>query len=471
MADKIVVMHDGEVEQIGAPLDLYDTPRNLFVAGFIGSPAMNFLGRQDHRRILRDRRAGASLRARRQDAGARGAGGRLRHPPGASARARRRDRGRGRGGRADRARRCRSSPGSTARTSPRCCASGCSEAGRDRQARARCRRSCTSSTRRPATGSEPEREHRHYSRLGLKSARVTKGRKQDGYFKTRSSAHQRRPRGRRRRREASAAATPAFAQDLSFTPEDGAELRVLRWNKFVQGDEDQWKANTETFTAGDRRAGDARGGILGGHPAEGGGRRQYRLRPGHHFRLVRRSAPISRQARAADRPRRLSRQQIRRLVRRAEEIRHARRRMDRPAARRRRRAHGLPQDLGERGGLRGIPDRHAADPRMRQEAPRQRPSDGHGARPCGRRRQRLDAHHSLGLRRQDGRREQQGRHQQPGDDRGAGMGEGALPVFHPWHALLARLQQQQGVPRRRARRHQQRHLRLLRGARTRKTRR
>src|SRR5919112_8122 len=43
MADKIVVMHDGIVEQIGAPLDLYDRPANLFVAGFIGSPAMNFL--------------------------------------------------------------------------------------------------------------------------------------------------------------------------------------------------------------------------------------------------------------------------------------------------------------------------------------------------------------------------------------------------------------------------------------------
>ncbi len=43
MADRIVVMHDGRVEQIGGPLDLYDVPRNLFVAGFIGSPAMNFL--------------------------------------------------------------------------------------------------------------------------------------------------------------------------------------------------------------------------------------------------------------------------------------------------------------------------------------------------------------------------------------------------------------------------------------------
>jgi multiple sugar transport system ATP-binding protein len=44
MADRIVVMHDGKVEQVGAPLELYDKPDNLFVAGFIGSPAMNFLG-------------------------------------------------------------------------------------------------------------------------------------------------------------------------------------------------------------------------------------------------------------------------------------------------------------------------------------------------------------------------------------------------------------------------------------------
>ncbi|KQT66024.1 MULTISPECIES: ABC transporter ATP-binding protein [unclassified Aureimonas] len=43
MADKIVVMQDGLVEQIGAPLELYDRPNNLFVAGFIGSPAMNML--------------------------------------------------------------------------------------------------------------------------------------------------------------------------------------------------------------------------------------------------------------------------------------------------------------------------------------------------------------------------------------------------------------------------------------------
>lgn len=53
MADKIVVMHDGYVEQVGAPLDLYDHPNNVFVAGFIGSPAMNFLkGRVDQGRFV-----------------------------------------------------------------------------------------------------------------------------------------------------------------------------------------------------------------------------------------------------------------------------------------------------------------------------------------------------------------------------------------------------------------------------------
>ncbi|WP_404935064.1 ABC transporter ATP-binding protein [Nitratireductor sp. L15S-10] len=43
MADRIVVMRDGIVEQVGAPLDLYDRPNNTFVASFIGSPSMNLL--------------------------------------------------------------------------------------------------------------------------------------------------------------------------------------------------------------------------------------------------------------------------------------------------------------------------------------------------------------------------------------------------------------------------------------------
>ena len=43
MADKIVVLRDGRVEQVGSPLELFDNPRNLFVAGFLGSPRMNIL--------------------------------------------------------------------------------------------------------------------------------------------------------------------------------------------------------------------------------------------------------------------------------------------------------------------------------------------------------------------------------------------------------------------------------------------
>jgi multiple sugar transport system ATP-binding protein len=43
MADRVVVMRAGEIEQQGAPLDLYDRPANAFVAGFLGSPSMNFL--------------------------------------------------------------------------------------------------------------------------------------------------------------------------------------------------------------------------------------------------------------------------------------------------------------------------------------------------------------------------------------------------------------------------------------------
>ena len=73
MADKIVVMHDGVVEQVGAPLELYNNPANMFVAGFIGSPAMNFLkGRSERGRfVLEDGSAlplPASLEHRSSDA-------------------------------------------------------------------------------------------------------------------------------------------------------------------------------------------------------------------------------------------------------------------------------------------------------------------------------------------------------------------------------------------------------------------
>jgi multiple sugar transport system ATP-binding protein len=43
LADRIVVMNGGVIEQVGTPMELYSRPRNIFVGGFIGSPKMNFL--------------------------------------------------------------------------------------------------------------------------------------------------------------------------------------------------------------------------------------------------------------------------------------------------------------------------------------------------------------------------------------------------------------------------------------------
>ena len=83
MADRIVVMHDGLVEQIGAPLELYDRPHNLFVAGFIGSPAMNFLNGHDPRSTARpqfERPGGVRLPLAAAPAGSDGQAGGLRHP-------------------------------------------------------------------------------------------------------------------------------------------------------------------------------------------------------------------------------------------------------------------------------------------------------------------------------------------------------------------------------------------------------
>jgi multiple sugar transport system ATP-binding protein len=50
MADKIVVLHAGNIEQVGSPLELYRSPKNRFVAGFIGSPTMNFIEGEEAKR-------------------------------------------------------------------------------------------------------------------------------------------------------------------------------------------------------------------------------------------------------------------------------------------------------------------------------------------------------------------------------------------------------------------------------------
>ncbi len=68
MADKIVVLRAGIIEQAGAPLELYNNPRNLFVAGFIGSPKMNFLHASEANGVLKA--AGSELSLGRTVTGA-----------------------------------------------------------------------------------------------------------------------------------------------------------------------------------------------------------------------------------------------------------------------------------------------------------------------------------------------------------------------------------------------------------------
>ena len=69
LADRVVVMNHGIIEQVGTPHELYHSPKTRFVAGFIGSPAMNFIPCR-----IEDGGGGLSMRARRQ-AGLPGAGG------------------------------------------------------------------------------------------------------------------------------------------------------------------------------------------------------------------------------------------------------------------------------------------------------------------------------------------------------------------------------------------------------------
>ena len=80
LADRIVVFNEGRIEQIGAPVDLYDGPANLFVAGFIGAPAMNFIP-ADVEAAEEGKRESASARSRCRSSAKRRRKGDLRRPP------------------------------------------------------------------------------------------------------------------------------------------------------------------------------------------------------------------------------------------------------------------------------------------------------------------------------------------------------------------------------------------------------
>ena len=100
MGDRVAVMRKGELQQVAAPQELYDRPVNLFVGGFIGSPAMNLRRGEARARQWWPRRGGweRTNRARRRDSfgaarpqGLRGAGRHPRHPARGLGRCRARD--------------------------------------------------------------------------------------------------------------------------------------------------------------------------------------------------------------------------------------------------------------------------------------------------------------------------------------------------------------------------------------------
>ena len=191
---------------------------------------------------------------------------------------------------------------------------------------------------------------------------------------------------------------PALAQapELAFTPEDGASLRVLRWNKFVQGDEDQWLANTQKFTETTGVAVKLEAEILGGHPAEGSGGGECRLRPRYRFRLVtttRTNIPTS-SCRSPTSPTISATNTAAGTIAKQYGMRDNE-------------WIGLP--LGAAGarmvyrktwineaGFEEFPTDTQQILEVRQEAQGDRPPARHGARPRGRRRQRLDALRSCG---------------------------------------------------------------------------
>jgi hypothetical protein len=290
MGDKIVVMKDGRIEQMGSPLELYDFPANMFVAGFIGSPAMNFLpgtlrrngsGAElelaDGTRLQAPTNAGGSdgqsvvLGTRPEHLQLAASGGIpskvvVLEPTGADTFVACRH------GATDVAAVFRErhdfAPGSTIHLFP-----------------TRVARTC--STPAAASASPPDRHshrppsHRrhHDDRPNLlQSPPLPRklGRRRDG----------RDPRHRQR-----AALDAAFGQATSWKPEKDAKLRVLRWSRFVQGDIDQYMKNVAAFTAKtgvEVRVDNEAGKTCG--PRRGRG--QHRRRPGHHPVDQRRRQPL-----------------------------------------------------------------------------------------------------------------------------------------------------------------------------------
>ena len=76
LADRIAMMNEGMLQQVGAPAEIYNRPANIFVAGFIGNPSMNLREGRGHRRPLRRAAASRCRRRARRPAPTRSASGR-----------------------------------------------------------------------------------------------------------------------------------------------------------------------------------------------------------------------------------------------------------------------------------------------------------------------------------------------------------------------------------------------------------
>ena len=256
MADRIVVMHDGIVEQAGAPLELYDRPANQFVAGFIGSPSMNFIsGRvQSNGSAGFASEGGLVLPVGRAPGRLGGAAAGARNPAGAFRRRIRRGAGRGVRGGADRlrdpARRQGRRPGIHLRLS----GSYSAEAGRDDPHQAglgtrplfRCRigpthRRLTSTPKRP--GPRPDRKRGakpppssfrqgDHAMTGHDRRSILKGAAALGLAGSADLA----------------AFAKAWAQDAQWKPEAGASLSLLRWKRFVPSEDEAFMKLVDAFT-------------------------------------------------------------------------------------------------------------------------------------------------------------------------------------------------------------------------------
>ena len=155
------------------------------------------------------------------------------------------------------------------------------------------------------------------------------------------------------------------ARPQSLRIEKGASLRMLRPVRFVQAGRSRVPRQRRQIQQGNRRRGQGRLRRLGRHQPADRGNFEFRRRPRHDHRLLRRAAHLHRQAGRADRRRRLSRQALWRLAAAGAKVRQAQqeRCLDRIAVRRHRRPPDLPQIHSAIGRLRQDPGRLCRNPR------------------------------------------------------------------------------------------------------------